>query len=448
MRYPTTLAPPLHFADFADGWCRFDFFLVSVSLMDQFFMELLLAILPMPPTVLRVLRVARVLRILRLLKNLKGLRDLVFTLVLAFPSLINVGCLLGIVMFMYAVLGLNLFTFVMHGGDVDADRNFESFGNSMLTLFQCLTGDGWSAIMDDLMVDELRGCDPTLVPSNCGTSLALPFFISWTVVGSFVFLNLIVAVILEHFTALGNVDPTLVSSADISDFKDIWGKFDPDADGKMPAKELPNLVKMLKPPLGLQGTETGDIRSKRMRWCMSLGLQQENGEVAFREVLDALINKNYAEKQVSVADEVATAPPESPLRSVLEMRRSSLANSSPQSLKPADSLADQPPLTPRRAAMARIFADELLRGFVRRKKVEWEQNPNTHPAVRGKQRRAQAAQEASPVSKAASQAAAAGSRGGGKAAQQQGQRKGNKELPPASALPPPRRAPKSDRVDA
>ena len=52
--------------------------------------------------VLRVLRVARVLRILRLLKNLKGLRDLVMTLVAAFPSLINVGAVLGLVVFMCA----------------------------------------------------------------------------------------------------------------------------------------------------------------------------------------------------------------------------------------------------------------------------------------------------------------------------------------------------------
>ena len=139
----------------------------------------------------------------------------------------------------------------MHGGDLDEDRNFESFGNAMLTLFQCLTGDGWSAVMNDLRVDEMRGCDPTLVPSNCGTPLALPYFISWTIVGTFVFLNLIVAVILEHFTALGNVNPDLVSAADIADFKEVWGKFDPDADGRIPARELPNLVNQLPPPIGL-----------------------------------------------------------------------------------------------------------------------------------------------------------------------------------------------------
>ncbi len=72
----------------------------AVSIMEQFFLDLLTSMLPVPPTMLRVLRIARVLRILRLLKNLKGLRDLVMTLVIAFPALMNVGALLGIVMFM------------------------------------------------------------------------------------------------------------------------------------------------------------------------------------------------------------------------------------------------------------------------------------------------------------------------------------------------------------
>ena len=63
---------------------------------------------------LSALRVARVLRILRLLKNLKGLRDLIMTLVFAFPSLINIASLLCIVMFMYSVMGMNVFTYVLH----------------------------------------------------------------------------------------------------------------------------------------------------------------------------------------------------------------------------------------------------------------------------------------------------------------------------------------------
>ena len=101
------------------------------------------------------------------------------------------GSLLLIIMFMYAVLGINLFTYVQRQENITDERNFESLGGALLLLFQCLTGDGWSAIMDDLMVTPERGCDPTLTPSNCGTPIALPFFISWTIVGSFVFLNLV-----------------------------------------------------------------------------------------------------------------------------------------------------------------------------------------------------------------------------------------------------------------
>ena len=163
--------------------------------MDQFFLELLLYFLPVPPTLLRVLRVARVLRILRLVKNLKGLRDLALTLVYAFPALVNVSALLFIVSFIYAVLGMNLFCRVQHQENISDDRNIESFGNAMMLLFQCITGDGWSAFMYDCMIDEARGCDPTANDGkgDCGSRLALPYFISYTIVASFVFLNLVVA---------------------------------------------------------------------------------------------------------------------------------------------------------------------------------------------------------------------------------------------------------------
>ena len=95
-------------AYFCDGWCRLDFFLVCTSLLDQLASELLEQILPLPPAVLRVLRVLRILRILRLLKNVRGLRDLVSTLVAASPAMANISLLLALVVFIYAVLGLNM----------------------------------------------------------------------------------------------------------------------------------------------------------------------------------------------------------------------------------------------------------------------------------------------------------------------------------------------------
>ena len=53
-----------------------NFFLVVMSLLDQFAADFLERFLPIPPMLLRVVRIARILRILRLLKNAKGLLPL------------------------------------------------------------------------------------------------------------------------------------------------------------------------------------------------------------------------------------------------------------------------------------------------------------------------------------------------------------------------------------
>jgi hypothetical protein len=351
---------------FLDGWCRFDFFLVCTSIADQFFSDLLMMYLPVPPTILRVMRVARVLRVLRLLKGLKGLRDLVMTLVFAFPGLMNVGALLLLVMFMFAVFGMNVFTYVAHGDAISDERNFESFGGAMLLLFQCITGDGWSEIMDDALIDERRGCDPNAVPSDCGSAISVPYFIAFTIIGTFVMLNLVVAVILENFTSLGNVNPDLVSTNDIVEYKEVWGYYDPDADGMIPAKSLPSLVMDLPPPLGVKGTKL-DSQTKAFRFCLSLGLTQKNGEVAFKQVLDALIQRNYGDKKVKLAD--GDAP--DAVKEVLLKRQQTVSQVDVSALI-ANPGKVQGALTPRRFEMSKILAEELLRMFIRKKREDWD----------------------------------------------------------------------------
>ena len=121
---------------FVDNWCRFDFFLVVTSLLDQYGGELLVQYLPVPPMLLRILRIFRILRILRLLKGAKGVKDLIMTMVLSFPALLNVASLLGLIVFIYAVLGVNLFTFLAWGDSFTEERNFVNIGNAFLLLFQ------------------------------------------------------------------------------------------------------------------------------------------------------------------------------------------------------------------------------------------------------------------------------------------------------------------------
>ena len=68
------------------------------------------------------LRVVRVLRILRLLKGAKDLRDLIMTMIFSFPSLINVCGVLGLVTFIYSVVGVDLFTFVVRQDNINDYR--------------------------------------------------------------------------------------------------------------------------------------------------------------------------------------------------------------------------------------------------------------------------------------------------------------------------------------
>jgi hypothetical protein len=153
------------------------------------------------------------------------------------------------------------------------DRNFDNFGSALLLLFQVLTGDDWSAIMSDCRASpESSSC--TVEEGNCGTAAAIPYFVSFQVLGSFVMLNLVVAVILENFTTLGNVNPNLISSNDIANFKEAWAEIDPDANGLAPIADLAKVLNELPPPMGFKGKGGAWNNAKVKRYIDSLKLTE------------------------------------------------------------------------------------------------------------------------------------------------------------------------------
>ena len=204
---------------------------------------------------------------------------------------------------MYSVLGVDLFTFIAHQENIDDWRNFETLTNAALLLFQCLTNDAWSGLMADAMVEAHTGAC-SVDEGTCGSWIAIPYFISFQVLGSFVFLNLVVAIILENFTSLGSENPKLASSADVEAFKEVWAIFDPDADNFIPSRQLHQLVERLPPPLG---TKNHGEKAHQMaiRTCVNLKLVvHDGGFVAFTEVLNALIAYNFKQNaSVDVDDE-------------------------------------------------------------------------------------------------------------------------------------------------
>ena len=66
----------------------------------------------------------------------KGIRKLLFALIVSLPALFNIGALLALITFIYAIIGMTIFGHVKHQGAVDDLVNFETFGRSMQLLFR------------------------------------------------------------------------------------------------------------------------------------------------------------------------------------------------------------------------------------------------------------------------------------------------------------------------
>ena len=299
---------------FADPWNVFDFAVVVASIFDQ----LAQLLFPHPgamPLLLRVFRLQRGLRVLKLLRRAQELKNLLATLVLSLPTLLNVFSLIALLNFIYALIGVELFSFAAHGEHIDAQRNFESFGSSMLLIFECLTNDGWSGAMIDLVLDDESGaCRAAGHGQRCGSWFATPFFISLQILGPFVFLNLVVAVILEHFSSLGGQGtsttrvPGLVTAHDIERFHDVWALFDVYGNLSISRVQLPKLVLAISPPLGLKGVGGSQAA---LGLCMRLNLLTHDtprgAEIHFTEILQALVVQNFKANghDVQLAHEMA-----------------------------------------------------------------------------------------------------------------------------------------------
>jgi hypothetical protein len=195
---------------FSSGWNCFDMFLVCASVVD-----LTLEVVGSSgmggfnPTILRVLRIFRVARLLRLVRRAKGIRLLLATLASSLPSLCNVGSLLLLLLFVFAVLGVSLFSELTIEGDfITKNANFRTFSQACLLLFRCVTGESWNGIMHDAMITEEQNPNRcSNEAGTCGSPIpALVYFIFFTLIGSFVMLNLVIAVILENFSGLASED--------------------------------------------------------------------------------------------------------------------------------------------------------------------------------------------------------------------------------------------------
>uniref|UniRef100_A0A3Q3E870 Voltage-dependent L-type calcium channel subunit alpha n=1 Tax=Labrus bergylta TaxID=56723 RepID=A0A3Q3E870_9LABR len=174
----------------------------------------------------KALRAFRVLRPLRLVSGVPSLQVVLNSIIKAMVPLLHIALLVLFVIIIYAIIGLELFIGKMHatcylpGSDTLAEdeqapcaisghgrqcpingsecregwqgpnggiTNFDNFLFAMLTVFQCITMEGWTDVL--YWVNDAIGCETPWI-----------YFVSLIILGSFFVLNLVLGVLSGEFS--------------------------------------------------------------------------------------------------------------------------------------------------------------------------------------------------------------------------------------------------------
>ncbi|XP_004707333.1 sodium channel protein type 4 subunit alpha [Echinops telfairi] len=240
---------------FTVGWNIFDFVVVILSIAGLALSDLIQKYF-VSPTLFRVIRLARIGRVLRLIRGAKGIRTLLFALMMSLPALFNIGLLLFLVMFIYSIFGMSNFAYVKKESGIDDMFNFETFGNSIICLFEITTSAGWDGLLNPILNSGPPDCDPTLenpgssVRGDCGNpSIGICFFCSYIIISFLIVVNMYIAIILENFNVATEESTEPLSEDDFDMFYETWEKFDPDATQFIAYSRLSEFVDTLQEPL-------------------------------------------------------------------------------------------------------------------------------------------------------------------------------------------------------
>ncbi|XP_055302529.1 sodium channel protein para isoform X17 [Sitodiplosis mosellana] len=166
---------------FQVGWNIFDFIIVALSLVELGLEGV---------QGLSVLRSFRLLRVFKLAKSWPTLNLLISIMGRTMGALGNLTFVLCIIIFIFAVMGMQLFgknyvdrVFLFPDGEMPR-WNFTDFMHSFMIVFRVLCGEWIESMWDCMLVGDV----------SC-----IPFFLATVVIGNLVVLNLFLALLLSNF---------------------------------------------------------------------------------------------------------------------------------------------------------------------------------------------------------------------------------------------------------
>ncbi|GFS83443.1 voltage-dependent calcium channel type D subunit alpha-1 [Nephila pilipes] len=286
---------------FGDAWNVFDFIIVLGSFIDIIYGE----VNPNSGIIsINFFRLFRVMRLVKLLSRGEGIRTLLWTFIKSFQALPYVALLIAMLFFIYAVIGMQVFGKIAldPGTEIHRNNNFQTFPQAVLVLFRSATGEAWQEIMMACVNEETVRCDPRSDDAGkpCGTDIAIPYFISFYILCSFLIINLFVAVIMDNFDYLTR-DWSILGPHHLDEFVRLWSEYDPDAKGRIKHLDVVTLLRKISPPLGFGKLCPHRVACKRLV-SMNMPLNSD-GTVNFNATLFAVVRTSLRIKTEGNIDE-------------------------------------------------------------------------------------------------------------------------------------------------
>jgi len=231
---------------FLDSWFWFDIVLVATALVEQI-MTLTSGSSGQQYMVLRLLRLLRVMRSFRSFKLVKSTWRLVYGLVNSLETMLSTALLLGFVIYIFGILGVDLISNneSLKNQDAETKRiveyNFSSLGMTMVTLTQFIAMDSVAAIYVPLIkADDFLGF----------------YFLGLVAVVSVCVMNLVTAVVVEGALEHARQDreeedklEKIKTKQLIPEIMELFNTFDTDADGSVTLKEMQTFDKRGEVPM-------------------------------------------------------------------------------------------------------------------------------------------------------------------------------------------------------
>lgn len=146
------------------------------------------------------LRAVRLLRVFKLARSWTSFRDLLQKMVITLKDIKFFACLMGLFIFIFTLLGMELFAFRVKFDNEDKEKpifsedvnegyyprnSFNTFELGFTTIFIVFIGEDWNSVMYDHHRSQGVGC--------------ILIFICIFIVGNLIMLNLFLAILLGNF---------------------------------------------------------------------------------------------------------------------------------------------------------------------------------------------------------------------------------------------------------